>query len=234
MATYYLSCGEFQTESAAILDGKGIAMKIQFIDFVPEQDGLIALVQAIKCTKGDSLQRLTEDYPSGGMGKRNSGIWTGDNWAIDAPGENRLCPAFGMTFGESNRSWSRWTSAKGGGVEGSDGHLGHVERGPNSFVFVPAMLNDRPSRQAAERGVAFWHRFETVAIRILKNAPHLGGDIRGVIHWGYRVDETGAQTIDMPTVARRPSQQWIDAAELWNSVKGMRGRIPGQSSVWAA
>jgi hypothetical protein len=234
MPSYYLTCGEFQTESAAILGGKGISMKVQFIDFIPEPDGLIALVQAIKCTKGANLQTLTENYPSGGSGKRNSDIWTGENWAIDAPGENRFCPAFGMTFGESSSSWSRWSSAKGGGVEGSDGDLGHVTRGPNSLVFVPAMLHDRPSRQAAEKEVAFWHRFETVAIRILKDAPHLGGDVRGVIHWGYKVDEAGTQTIDVPTVSRRPSQQWVDAAELWNSVKGIRGRIPGQSSVWSA
>jgi hypothetical protein len=234
MAAYYLSCGEFQTESASILGGKGLAMEIQFTDFIPDPDGLVALVQAIKCTKGDSLQRLTEDYPSGGIGKRNVEVWTPEGWAIDAPGEKRLCPAFGMAFGETNSSWSRWTSAKGGGTKGSDGNLGRVARSPKSFVFVPAMLNDKPSREAAEEGVAFWHRFETVAIRILKDAPHLGGDIRGVIHWGYRVDEAGRQTIDIPTVARRPSRQWIDAAELWNSVKGIRGRIPGQSSVWAA
>lgn len=106
--------------------------------------------------------------------------------------------------------------------------------GANSFVRVPAMLNDRPSRQAAEAGVAFWHRFESVAIRILKNAAHLRSEIREVIHWGYRVDETGLHTIDVPTLAQRPSQQWIDAAESWNTVKGIRGRIPGQPTVWAA
>jgi hypothetical protein len=86
MPSYYLTCGQFIVASQAQAGNQGVDTKIKFIDFIPDPDGVVALIQAVKCTSGDSLANLTEDYPSGGGGDRVEDIWTDDHWAIDAPG----------------------------------------------------------------------------------------------------------------------------------------------------
>ena len=167
MQSYYLTCGEFVADPRASAGDKGISMNIVFIDFVPDPDGVVALIQAVKCTSGNTLNTLTEDYPSGGSGVRNEDIWTADHWAIDAPGMDRQCPAFGMEFpSDANTAWARWKGARGSGNAGGDGRLGKVNRAPNALTFTAAMLDDRPSRERRAEGTAFHHRFESVAMRI--------------------------------------------------------------------
>lgn len=237
MPSYYLTCGEFIADSQATAGDKGIGMNIEFIDFVPDPDGVVALIQAVKCTSGTTLNNLTVDYPSGGGGVRNENIWTADHWAIDAPGMDRVCAAFGMEFpSDANNAWNRWRGAQGSGNAGGDGRLGKVNRAPNALTFTPAMLNDRPSRERRAEGTAFLHQFESVAMRICMGPGGLTAEVRGVISWGYRVTEakTPVLTIDVPVVTRRPSATWIEAATQWNSAKGMRSRIPGDSTVWAS
>ena len=207
MPSYYLTCGEFIVDSQASPGDKGIGMKIGFIDFVPDPEGVVALIQAVKCTRGNTLNSLTEDFPSGGQGVRNENIWTADHWAIDAPGIDRCCPAFGMEFpSDASTGWNRWKGAKGSGNTGGDGRLGKVNRAPNALTFTPAMLDDRPSRERREEGTAFHHQFESVAIRICNRPGGPIAEVLGVITWGYKVTEaeTPVLTIDVPVVTRRP------------------------------
>lgn len=231
--SYYLTCGEFIADSQAAAHDKGIGMRIEFIDFIPDPDGMVALIQAVKCTSGASLNGLAHDYPSGGGGVRDENIWTADHWAIDAPGVNRVCPAFGMEFpSDADNAWERWNGARDGG---GAGRLGRVNKSPNALTFTAAMLDDQPSRKRRAEGTAFHHQFESVAMRICKRPSGLIGEVRGVIVWGYKVTEAKAPvlTIDVPVVTRRPSATWLEAATQWNSAKGMRSRIPGDSTAWA-
>lgn len=237
MPSYYLTCGEFIADSQAAPGDKGIGMRIEFIDFVPDPDCVVALIQAVKCTSGKTLTSLTDDYPSGGAGIRDENIWTADRWAIDAPGVDRQCPAFGMEFpSDANTAWNRWKGARGGGISGGDGRLGKVNRAPNALTFTPAMLDDRPSRERRAEGTAFHHQFESVAMRICMQPDGLTAEVLGVITWGYRVTEAEKPVlmIDIPVVTRRPSATWLEAATQWNSAKGMRSKIPGGSAAWAA
>ncbi|PTT91149.1 hypothetical protein DBR42_04450 [Pelomonas sp. HMWF004] len=236
MPSFYLASGEFVVKSEAQEGNKGISMHIEYFDFVPDPDGLVVLIQAVKCTKGKSLQALNSDYPSGGSGVRNDAIWTRDNWAIDAPGLNRLCPAFGTEFpSDASTAWNRWQGAKGNGNQGSDGAVGRVVKTLNALTFTPAMLDDRPSRTARTAGTAFHHQFEAVALRICKGFT-LTAEVRGALTWGYKVTEAevAVLTIDTPVATRRPSATWRAAATLWNSAKGVKSRIPGDATVWAA
>ncbi|MFL5296067.1 MAG: hypothetical protein ACJ798_06765 [Phenylobacterium sp.] len=239
MPSYYLTCGEFIADSQSQPNNKGIRMNVQFIDFIPERGAVVALIQAVKCTRGVNLtpQALIVDYPSGGSGVRAEGIWTDEHWAIDAPGEKRFCPGFGMEFpAGANNLWARWEGATGSGAPGGDGRLGVVVQAPNALSFTPAMLSDHPSRAGRAVGTAFHHQFESVALRIANSPGGVTAEVRGVIRWGYKVDETdpGVLTVDAPVVANRPSATWISAATQWNRVKGARGRIPGDAAGWAA
>lgn len=250
MATLYVQRGEFNTETEAYRKDEttfGMYMKLTFIDHFPVPDALVALIQAIKCTKGTTLATLNEPYPSGGLGVQDPQLLTAAKWKIDAEGEKRKCPAFGMEFGEASTDWTRWLGAKSRSKDrGSDGQLGRVEMGPLPAtvqwsggtpparvpLWTEAMLRDGPTR-TWNKGPAFHHQFEVVAVCVCKDksaAAH--GTVRGVVTWGYKYSEAGAFTEDQPVAGNRPSQTWVEAAQAWNWARN--NTIPGKPDKWLA
>jgi hypothetical protein len=122
------------------------------------------------------------------------------------------------------------------GAPGADGRLGRVNKTPNGPTFTSAMLHDQPSRRRREAGTAFHHQFEDVAMCICKTPNGLSAKVRGVLTWGYKVTEADPPilTLDPPVASNRPSETWIAAATQWNSAKGIRSTIPGDSATWSA
>lgn len=104
----------------------------------------------------------------------------------------------------------------------------------NTNQFTSAFLFDAPSR-FWKKDEAFHHHFETAALCICSdpNDP-LNGTVRGVLTWGYAMDEKGKWKADKIEAANRPSKYWVDAASTWNRRRGGRLRlIPGRSDTWS-
>ncbi len=98
MPDYTSQHGKFIVASKAQAGIMGVEMKINFVENAPVPNSVVALIQAVKCTSGNSLANLTDDFPTGGAGDRVDALWTADRWAIDADGAKRKCPAFGLEF----------------------------------------------------------------------------------------------------------------------------------------
>ena len=224
-------CGEFVVDSAQWEDSKqkklGMEMYLTYTDKFLGPDVLIALIQIIKCMKGRSLGNLNERY-FGGVGNINYDLITDNHWFVDAQGDTRKCPGFGMEFKSGNNTWTRWLSAEGGdynvtslkgGVAGTKG-------------LKSAYLRDNPTRDVANN-MAFHHQFEVAAVCICPGNKDPHGNVRGAITWGYQVDERGNWFEDDVVATNRPSVDWVAAANKWNLAKGIPCAIPGKAATWS-
>ncbi len=186
-------------------------------------EGHVALIQAIKCTRGLDLLRLDADYTSGEL---PASLVGDDDWHIDAV--SGKCPAFGLNFAPDVKGpdMAVWATAHGSGLSGSDGGLGFTGE-PRKYAF----LDDRPSRTSTP-DMAFHHQFEVVALCISSN-PRALGWVLGVCTWGYKVGNDQVVVPDTPVAGNRPSDHWISAATAWNLSGGGRRKIPGSSASWS-
>jgi hypothetical protein len=242
MATYQTALGEFAITIKKNMLGKGIHMHIEFNEFVPEPGSIVALIQATRATKAASLSDLKDpkaekqDFPSTAGGARNEQIWTAARWAIDAPGEERRCPIFGIDFLKRDygvspaEMWRRWCEA-----EGANGRIGKFQGNTR----ISAMLDDKPRRggwaSTAGNPVAFHHEFEVLALRL----QLLGGSIvakgLGALTWGYSFAQDADQKDgmpDFPEARNIPSGAWIAAAQHWNFAHIKHDKIPGKIIDW--
>jgi hypothetical protein len=235
MATYCTTLGEFNTESTQWSEDRGdppkckrgMKIKVVFTAFIPDPDNLVVLVQMVKCSKGKSLQSLNEDY-AGGIIAGYEPTLTSEWWKIDAPGDKRECPAFGMRFSSSdNTAWTRWLNAKGCGSEVGDGRVGRMD----GMHRIDAFLRDKPAR-SWKKGMAFHHQFEVAAVQVCKKANNIGnGKVLGTLTWGYTVNENGVWAEDPCVAKSRPSHQWIEAAKKWNDQPHPKRKIPEASQM---
>jgi hypothetical protein len=64
---------------------RGMHMQLTFEDCPADFNACAILIQAVKCTKGRTLDFLTEHYDQTTKGKLDPSLLTVPNWMIDAP-----------------------------------------------------------------------------------------------------------------------------------------------------
>jgi hypothetical protein len=95
MSTYNTRMGRFIVSKYEPFaqDGKiGMELKVMFAPNPLAWDALVALIQVVRCRKGDALANLNEDYYKTGCGPPDN-IASPNFWHVDSKGTTRLLSA---------------------------------------------------------------------------------------------------------------------------------------------